>query len=40
MDIINNRFVLLEEIGKGTFGKVYKSQVLNTDTIVAIKVEI
>ena len=37
--IIANKYKILEEIGKGAFGKVYKGENIRTKELVAIKVE-
>lgn len=39
MNLINNKYILLEQIGSGTFGSIYKSKNTRSDEIVAIKVE-
>lgn len=39
MDIINNKYRLLERIGEGAFGSIYKGQNIRTQELVAIKVE-
>ena len=38
VETISQYYELLEEIGSGTYGKVYKARHLKTDEIVAIKV--
>ena len=37
--IVANKYKILEEIGKGAFGKVYKGENIRTKELVAIKVE-
>jgi len=37
--IISNKYELLEKIGEGAFGKIYKGRNIRTDDIVAINVE-
>lgn len=37
--IINNKYKLLEEIGGGSFGKIYKGENVRTKELVAIKIE-
>jgi serine/threonine protein kinase len=37
--IINNKYKLIEEIGKGSFGSIYKAENIRTGEYVAIKVE-
>jgi len=39
MNIINNKYKLLEKIGSGTFGSIYKAEHLRTKQLVAIKME-
>ena len=39
MDIINNKYKILEKIGEGAFGSIYKGQNIRTQELVAIKVE-
>jgi len=39
MEIIANKYILREFIGKGKFGSVYKGQKINGETLVAIKLE-
>jgi casein kinase 1 len=39
MEIINNKYILLEKIGKGSFGTIYKGKNIRTCQYVAIKVE-
>jgi len=39
MELINNKYILLEKIGNGTFGSLYKGQNIRTKEFVAIKVE-
>ena len=39
MDVINNKYRLLEIIGEGAFGSIYKGQNIRTQEMVAIKVE-
>ena len=36
-EIIANKYILREFIGKGKFGSVYKGQKKNVETLVAIK---
>ena len=39
MDIINKKYILLDKIGSGCFGSIYKAQNIRTKEYVAIKVE-
>lgn len=39
MNLINNKYSILNKIGSGTFGTVYKGQNIRTKELVAIKVE-
>ena len=39
MDVINNKYKLIEKIGQGSFGSIYKGQNIRTNEYVAIKVE-
>lgn len=39
MKIINNKYKLLEKIGSGSFGSIYKAENIRTNELVAIKVE-
>jgi serine/threonine protein kinase len=39
MELVNDHFQILEELGSGSFGIVYKGVIVNTNTYVAIKVE-
>jgi serine/threonine protein kinase len=39
MEIINKKYILLEKIGSGSFGSIYKGQNIRTNEFVAIKVE-
>ena len=39
MEIINNKYKLLNQIGSGSFGSIYKGQNIRTNEFVAIKVE-
>jgi len=39
MNLINNKYILLEQIGEGSFGSIYKGQNTRTKEYVAIKVE-
>jgi len=39
MDLINKKYLLIEKIGSGTFGSIYKGQNIRTKEFVAIKVE-
>lgn len=39
MDIINNKYILINKIGSGCFGSIYKAQNIRTKEYVAIKVE-
>ena len=39
MTLINNKYMLLEQIGAGSFGKIYKGKNIRTNEMVAIKVE-
>ena len=38
-NIINNKYTIIEKIGKGSFGSIYKGQNIRTKEYVAIKVE-
>lgn len=39
MELINNKYILLDKIGSGCFGSIYKGQNIRTKEIVAIKIE-
>lgn len=39
MKIINNKYLLLSELGSGNFGSIYKGQNIRTKEYVAIKIE-
>jgi casein kinase 1 epsilon len=39
MDTINNKYIILDKIGSGSFGSIYKGQNIRTKEYVAIKVE-
>ena len=39
MELINNKYLLLNKIGKGSFGSIYKAQNIRTNELVAIKIE-
>jgi len=39
MNLINNKYTLIEKIGGGTFGTIYKGQNIRTGENVAIKIE-
>jgi casein kinase 1 epsilon len=39
METINNKYILLDKIGSGCFGSIYKGQNIRTKEYVAIKVE-
>lgn len=39
MEIINKKYILLEKIGSGSFGSIYKGKNIRTNEFVAIKVE-
>ena len=39
MSLINNKYILCEQIGYGSFGTIYKAKNIRTDENVAIKVE-
>jgi serine/threonine protein kinase len=39
MNLINNKYKLLEHIGSGTFGSIFKAENIRTRELVAIKVE-
>jgi serine/threonine protein kinase len=39
MDLVNDRFQILEELGSGSFGTVYKGVVAKSNIYVAIKIE-
>ena len=39
MTLINKKYLLLEKIGEGSFGSIYKGQNIRTNEFVAIKIE-
>lgn len=39
MKIVNNKYTILEKIGEGSFGSIYKGQNIRTNEHVAIKIE-
>jgi serine/threonine protein kinase len=39
MEIINKKYKLIEKIGEGSFGSIYKGQNIRTNEYVAIKIE-
>jgi serine/threonine protein kinase len=39
MELINNKYILINKIGSGCFGSIYKAQNIRTKEYVAIKVE-
>jgi len=39
MNLINKKYILLEKIGSGCFGSIYKGQNIRTNEYVAIKIE-
>ena len=39
MNLINNKYKLLQQIGSGTFGSIFKAENIRTRELVAIKVE-
>ena len=39
MELINKKYKLIEKIGNGTFGTIYKGQNIRTNEYVAIKME-
>ena len=39
MNIINNKYKLINKIGSGAFGSIYKGQNIRTNEYVAIKIE-
>ena len=39
MELINNKYKLLEKIGEGSFGSIYKGENIRTNEHVAIKIE-
>jgi serine/threonine protein kinase len=39
MSIINNKYQIIEELGEGSFGKIYKGENIRTNELVAIKIE-
>jgi serine/threonine protein kinase len=39
MSLIGNKYKLLEKIGEGAFGSIYKGENIRTRELVAIKVE-
>ena len=40
MELINNKYLLLKEIGKGSFGLIYEAKNIRTNELVAIKREL
>ena len=39
MNLINNKYKLVQQIGSGTFGSIFKAENIRTRELVAIKVE-
>jgi serine/threonine protein kinase len=39
MRLINNKYKIIEELGEGSFGKIYKGENIRTNELVAIKIE-
>ena len=39
MNIIQNKYKLIEKIGQGSFGSIYKGENIRTNELVAIKIE-
>ena len=39
MNLVGNKYKLLEKIGEGSFGSIYKGENIRTKELVAIKVE-
>ena len=39
MSLINNKYKIIEELGEGSFGKIYKGENIRTNELVAIKIE-
>ena len=39
MELINKKYILLDKIGSGCFGSIYKGQNIRTKEYVAIKIE-
>ena len=39
MSLINNKYKITEELGEGSFGKIYKGENIRTNELVAIKIE-
>jgi serine/threonine protein kinase len=39
MSLINNKYKITEELGEGSFGKIYKGENIRTNEFVAIKIE-
>ena len=39
MSLINNKYKITEELGEGSFGKIYKGENIRTTELVAIKIE-
>lgn len=39
MDIVNNKYKIIEKIGNGSFGSIYKGENIRTGEYVAIKIE-
>jgi serine/threonine protein kinase len=39
MSLINNKYKIVEELGEGSFGKIYKGENIRTNELVAIKIE-
>ena len=38
MSLINNKYKITEELGEGSFGKIYKGENIRTNEYVAIKI--
>ena len=39
MSLINNKYKIIEELGEGSFGKIYQGENIRTNELVAIKIE-
>ena len=39
MSLINNKYKIIEKIGEGSFGSIYKGENIRTNEFVAIKIE-